>query len=498
MADVGREGEKERKRSIVFEVSGLNEHCGMIRGRRGRRQQQRSILFGEGEIAITDGELRQSIRPAPPQEHSRVIMLHHHHTIIDATLCDVWHLVGTCLHYHEQQQRNSQKTNHHHRPNSRSETISPASTEPTASTESTAEAKLSALETVTSLSMLDCIMSTDVTIAMRKCVCDSREKRYRKWTLFDIGILPSSCDRKNGCTVLLSTRLENDSTLFNLEQALQCSCDPCSSGTFRDPEYVYQRMAASFRKMCCPFVSCLHPGLSVFCRWEYVATHTFEVMHYVRGNPEDPTVTKSGYRVLHCISESIVYIQNSITPLDFLRIKEYVRLSEDSESMRAKERVKRGRGEAQFRARFAAPHNFGVVQLWTKRSYDAQLESASQNQSSDTHKTPYDQVKRCRERKNIKAFVHLIENVGLAVGNMSSSSSSSSSGTSSPLELWHSIEVWRVGDGNHGYHSPKPADQHRKSENLVHPLVALRSPTCPVNTCILDKCLRRTNMAADS
>lgn len=31
------------------------------------------------------------------------------------------------------------------------------------------------------------------------------------------------------------------------------------------------------------------------------------------------------------------------------------------------------------------------------------LERASQEQSSDTHKTPYDRVKRCRERKKMKA-----------------------------------------------------------------------------------------------
>jgi hypothetical protein len=31
------------------------------------------------------------------------------------------------------------------------------------------------------------------------------------------------------------------------------------------------------------------------------------------------------------------------------------------------------------------------------------LERASQEQSIDTHKTPYDKVKRCRERKKMKA-----------------------------------------------------------------------------------------------
>ncbi|KAJ8875881.1 hypothetical protein PR048_023788 [Dryococelus australis] len=55
----------------------------------------------------------------------------------------------------------------------------------------------------------------------------------------------------------------------------------------------------------------------------------------VGGNPENRVITKSGVRIWHCSSESIVYIQNSITPLDYQRIKENVTLSEDCEASRA-------------------------------------------------------------------------------------------------------------------------------------------------------------------
>ncbi|KAJ8869254.1 hypothetical protein PR048_030826 [Dryococelus australis] len=51
------------------------------------------------------------------------------------------------------------------------------------------------------------------------------------------------------------------------------------------------------------------------------------------GNPENPMITKSGDTVWDCSSESIVCIQNSITPLDRQRIKEYVTLTEDCEEL---------------------------------------------------------------------------------------------------------------------------------------------------------------------
>ncbi|KAJ8891245.1 hypothetical protein PR048_010760 [Dryococelus australis] len=100
----------------------------------------------------------------------------------------------------------------------------------------------------------------------------------------------------------------------------------------------------------------------------------------VGGNPENPMMTKSVDTVWHYSSESIVYIQNSITPLDCQRIKEYATLSQDCEASREK----------------GAKLKYG---------YRIRLERASQKQSNDTHKTPYDGVKRCRERKikNIKA-----------------------------------------------------------------------------------------------
>ncbi|KAJ8882815.1 hypothetical protein PR048_014629 [Dryococelus australis] len=64
------------------------------------------------------------------------------------------------------------------------------------------------------------------------------------------------------------------------------------------------------------------------------SSYVFKFATVVESNPENPAITKSGDRVWHCSSESIVYILNSITPLDFQRIKEYVTLNEDSEALR--------------------------------------------------------------------------------------------------------------------------------------------------------------------
>ncbi|KAJ8896132.1 hypothetical protein PR048_001475 [Dryococelus australis] len=58
-------------------------------------------------------------------------------------------------------------------------------------------------------------------------------------------------------------------------------------------------------------------------------THVLKFAAIVEGNPENPMKTKSGDTVWHCSSESITYIQNSITPLGCQRIKEFVTLSED-------------------------------------------------------------------------------------------------------------------------------------------------------------------------
>ncbi|KAJ8872878.1 hypothetical protein PR048_026494 [Dryococelus australis] len=55
------------------------------------------------------------------------------------------------------------------------------------------------------------------------------------------------------------------------------------------------------------------------------------------GNPEYPMITESEKRVWHCSSESTIYIQNPITPLDCQRIKEYVTLSEDCEASSIRE-----------------------------------------------------------------------------------------------------------------------------------------------------------------
>ncbi|KAJ8880240.1 hypothetical protein PR048_016706 [Dryococelus australis] len=61
-----------------------------------------------------------------------------------------------------------------------------------------------------------------------------------------------------------------------------------------------------------------------------------EALHLqLGGNPDNPMVTKSGDIVWHSSSESIVYIQNSIKPLDSQRIKEYVTLSKDCKASRA-------------------------------------------------------------------------------------------------------------------------------------------------------------------
>ncbi|KAJ8883630.1 hypothetical protein PR048_015483 [Dryococelus australis] len=59
-------------------------------------------------------------------------------------------------------------------------------------------------------------------------------------------------------------------------------------------------------------------------------------------NPENKMI-KWGDTVWHCSSESILHIQNSITPLDCQRIKEYVTLSEDWVARRVKGTVVEGR-----------------------------------------------------------------------------------------------------------------------------------------------------------
>ncbi|KAJ8872241.1 hypothetical protein PR048_025843 [Dryococelus australis] len=120
------------------------------------------------------------------------------------------------------------------------------------------------------------------------------------------------------------------------------------------------------------------------------------------------------FSLWHCSSESIVYIQNSITPLNCQRSKEHVTLSEDYEAARG-----RGGDAEKLRRSFefqsialvkinrlrVQKHLCGVamVKLYafhSKYRIRIRLERASQKQSSDIHKTPYDQVKRCRERKN--------------------------------------------------------------------------------------------------
>ncbi|KAJ8898040.1 hypothetical protein PR048_003400 [Dryococelus australis] len=57
--------------------------------------------------------------------------------------------------------------------------------------------------------------------------------------------------------------------------------------------------------------------------------YVFKFATIMGGNPENPMITKLGDTVWHCNSDSIVNIQNAITPLDFHTIKEYLTLSED-------------------------------------------------------------------------------------------------------------------------------------------------------------------------
>ncbi|KAJ8867302.1 hypothetical protein PR048_031103 [Dryococelus australis] len=100
----------------------------------------------------------------------------------------------------------------------------------------------------------------------------------------------------------------------------------------------------------------------LFCR-----EHVFKFATIVGGNPENPTI-KSGDTVWHCSSESIVYVQNSVTALDCRRIKEYVAL------------------------KHLEIHP--VIPI----------------------KPPYDRVKQCRERKiNIKASGRVNRSVNLRV-----------------------------------------------------------------------------------
>ncbi|KAJ8891530.1 hypothetical protein PR048_004058 [Dryococelus australis] len=80
-------------------------------------------------------------------------------------------------------------------------------------------------------------------------------------------------------------------------------------------------------------------------------------------------------RLCRCSSESIVYIQNSITPLDCQRIKQYVALSEDCEASRAEDGKRR---------------SYTVGKSISKQSSDPVIPM----------NLPYDRVKRCRVRKS--------------------------------------------------------------------------------------------------
>ncbi|KAJ8871762.1 hypothetical protein PR048_028099 [Dryococelus australis] len=120
------------------------------------------------------------------------------------------------------------------------------------------------------------------------------------------------------------------------------------------------------------------------------------------GNPENTIITKSGDKVCHCSSESIVYIQNSVTPLDCQRIKEYGTLSEDCEASRAVQKggEKGGGGEHNFE--FVSPRLITSARLNTAIVYGWK-EHLKINQVMPI-KPPCDLLKRCRERKiNIKA-----------------------------------------------------------------------------------------------
>ncbi|KAJ8865785.1 hypothetical protein PR048_033307 [Dryococelus australis] len=113
----------------------------------------------------------------------------------------------------------------------------------------------------------------------------------------------------------------------------------------------------------------------------------------VGGNAENPTITKSGDRVWYCSSESIVYVQNSVTPLDCQNIKECVTLSEDCDAPRAKEQLRRS---FKFRSTALVEINrLRIVYGW---------KGHLKRNPVIPHKTPYDRVKLCREREiNIKA-----------------------------------------------------------------------------------------------
>ncbi|KAJ8874006.1 hypothetical protein PR048_024846 [Dryococelus australis] len=121
------------------------------------------------------------------------------------------------------------------------------------------------------------------------------------------------------------------------------------------------------------------------------------------GNPENPTITKSAKTVWHCSSESIVYIENSITPLNCQRVKEYVTLmSEDCEASRsAWWQGEEGEGGAILKNNKSPAYTLQKAK--SKYRNLIRLKKASRKQSSYTYETPYDLVKRCRELKNINA-----------------------------------------------------------------------------------------------
>ncbi|KAJ8872546.1 hypothetical protein PR048_026152 [Dryococelus australis] len=97
---------------------------------------------------------------------------------------------------------------------------------------------------------------------------------------------------------------------------------------------------------------------------------------HLGGRANNPMITKSGDKVWHCSSESIIYIQNSITPLDCQRIIEYVMLSEECEASRAE--WKRGGGGGGL-------HKFEFVSLRLddKKKIRLSVEQSSDNLTCD-------------------------------------------------------------------------------------------------------------------
>ncbi|KAJ8891837.1 hypothetical protein PR048_004391 [Dryococelus australis] len=107
----------------------------------------------------------------------------------------------------------------------------------------------------------------------------------------------------------------------------------CVTHTDRSVTHTYKSVTHTYKSVTHTYKCVTHTDRSVTHTYRSV-THTYKSVTHT-----DRSVTHTYKTVWHCSSESIVDIENSITPLDCQRIRGYVVTSDDCEASRAAERA---------------------------------------------------------------------------------------------------------------------------------------------------------------